>query len=106
MGKGPLDGVYIAGGCVLPCTGGAPQPFNGGASVFVDRGNLTKPYPNNPPSGPLSSRRAPGTWPRSQRRRHHLQQRRRDGLPAGYFTDWFNPTRGWRQYCVLDRAPR
>lgn len=59
-GKGPLDGVYIAGGCGLPCTGGAPQPFNGGASIFVDRGNLTKPYPNNPPIGPLWTSSLPG----------------------------------------------
>jgi hypothetical protein len=60
-GKGPLDGVYIADGCALPCMGGAPQPFNGGASVIVDRGNLTKPYPSNPPIGPLLT---PGNaWP-------------------------------------------
>jgi hypothetical protein len=60
-GKGPLDGVYIAGGCVLPCSGGAPQPFSGGAAVIVDRGNLTKPYPNNPPSGPLLT--PSNAWP-------------------------------------------
>jgi hypothetical protein len=60
-GKGPLDGVYIAAGCSLPCMGSAPQPFNSGASVIVDRGNLTKPYPNNPPIGPLLT--PSGAWP-------------------------------------------
>jgi Tfp pilus assembly protein PilX len=60
-GKGGLDGVHISQGCALPCMGGAPQPFSSGASVIVDRGNVTKPYPNNPPTGPLL---APGNaWP-------------------------------------------
>jgi|GEM_PF-3130670 len=59
-GKGELDGVYIASGCSLPCTGGSPQPFNSGASVIVDRGNLTKPYPTNPPSGPEWTSSVPG----------------------------------------------
>jgi hypothetical protein len=59
-GKGPLDGVYIAAGCLLPCIGSSPQPFNSGASVIVDRGNLTKPYPTNPPSGPLWTSSVPG----------------------------------------------
>lgn len=61
IGKGQLDGVYIADGCALPCLGSAPQPFNSGASVFVDRGNLTKPYPKNPPTGPLLA--PSGAWP-------------------------------------------
>lgn len=60
-GKGPLDGVYIASGCVLPCSGSAPQPFSGGATVIVDRGNLTKPYPKSPPSGPLLT--PSNAWP-------------------------------------------
>jgi hypothetical protein len=60
-GKGALDGIYIAGGCELPCIGIAPQPFNSGASISVDRGNLTKPYPSRPPIGPLSTPN--GTWP-------------------------------------------
>ena len=92
IGKGPLDGVYIAGGCALPCTGGAPQPFNGGASVFVDRGNLTKPYPNNPPLGPLVNRA--GSW--------YMAASFNDDAtisdnvagtdyPAGYFNNWFLP---------------
>lgn len=60
-GKGELDGVYIAGGCALPCIGGAPQPFSSGATVRVDRGNLTKPYPSRPPIGPLFT--INGAWP-------------------------------------------
>jgi len=63
IGKGELDGVYIAGGCVLPCTGGAPNSFGlgGGSVVTVDGRNLTKPYPNRPPIGPLLD--PGGAWP-------------------------------------------
>jgi len=63
IGKGELDGVYIAGGCVLPCTGGAPNSFGlgGGSLVTVDGRNLTKPYPNRPPIGPLLD--PSGVWP-------------------------------------------
>ena len=59
-GKGPLDGIYIADGCALPCVGGG-NPFSLGGSVRVDRNNITKPYPNRPPIGPLLT--PSGAWP-------------------------------------------
>lgn len=51
-GKGPLDGVYVADGCVMPCT----DNFNigGSGAIYTDDGNLTRPYPHNPlPTFPL-----------------------------------------------------
>jgi hypothetical protein len=43
-GKGPLDGAFVADGCVMPCT----DNYTGGSSVYSDNG-ITKPYPANPP---------------------------------------------------------
>ncbi len=42
-GKGPLDGIFVADGCSMPCT----DNFTGvtlNSSVFVDGNNITKPY--------------------------------------------------------------
>jgi hypothetical protein len=43
-GKGPVDDIGVADGCVMPCT----DNFTGatvGSNVHVDGGNITKPYP-------------------------------------------------------------
>jgi hypothetical protein len=54
VGKGLLDGVYVATGCLLPCTAGnIPFRFGGGANIWVDYGNYTKPYQDRPPKLPL-----------------------------------------------------
>jgi Tfp pilus assembly protein PilX len=51
FGKGHIDGVYVAGGCPMPCTSNA---FSfGGSSIYVDTNNYTKPYPYRPPKLPL-----------------------------------------------------
>ncbi len=51
-GKGRLDGVYVADGCPLPCTG-STFTFGAGASIYVAYNNYTKPYPDRPPKLPL-----------------------------------------------------
>lgn len=46
-GKGPLDAIYVAEGCVMPCT----DNFTGvtvNSNTFVDDENVTRPYPSNP----------------------------------------------------------
>jgi Tfp pilus assembly protein PilX len=51
-GKGPLDEVAVADGCVMPCT----DNFTGvtvGSNMFVDGNNITKPYPGTPQPFPL-----------------------------------------------------
>ena len=54
VGKGRLDGVYIATGCLLPCTSGnIPFNFGSGAQIWVDYNNFTKPYQDRPPKLPL-----------------------------------------------------
>jgi len=54
VGRGQLDGVYIATGCLLPCTTGAiPFNFGAGAQIWVDYNNYTKPYQDRPPKLPL-----------------------------------------------------
>jgi hypothetical protein len=89
-GKGELDGVYIAAGCALPCIGGPPQPFNSGASVTVDRGNLTKPYPNRPPIGPLST--PGGAWPTLNDVVTIYNYATASPMDYGsYLVDWFAP---------------
>jgi hypothetical protein len=55
-GKGPIDGVYIADGCVMPCTQngsyvpgdpGSIGSFTGNTDrVWVDDNNITRPYPS------------------------------------------------------------
>ena len=75
-----------------PARAAAPQPFNGGASVFVDRGNLTKPYPNNPPLGPLVNRA--GSWYMASSFDDDATISNNvaaTDYPAGYFTSWFLP---------------
>jgi Tfp pilus assembly protein PilX len=54
-GKGPLDAVGIAAG------GANPFNLGGGSQVRVDRNNVTRPYPNRPPIGPLLA--PSGAWP-------------------------------------------
>ncbi len=53
LGKGPLDGVYVADGCPLPCTSTAFS-FGGGSTLTVDGSNITKPYPFRFPGPPLA----------------------------------------------------
>jgi hypothetical protein len=54
VGKGRLDGVYIATGCLLPCTSGnIPFNFGSGAQIWVDYNNFTKPYQDRPAKLPL-----------------------------------------------------
>ena len=52
VGKGRLDGIYVAKGCALPCL---TQAFvlDAGATLNVDSNNYTKPYPDQPPRLPL-----------------------------------------------------
>jgi len=107
-GKGPLDGVYIADGCDLPCIGGPPQPFNGSASVTVDRGNLTRPYPNNPPLGPLLS--PTSAWPVLDDV-VTISDNVVGTNYAQYYTGWFNPnvsggtnTASWTAATTVNRA--
>lgn len=52
VGKGRIDGVYVADGCPLPCTSNA-FTFGAGASIWADSNNYTKPYPDRPPKLPL-----------------------------------------------------
>lgn len=53
-GKGLLDGVYVATGCLLPCTASnIPFRFGSGAQIWVDYKNFTKPYQDRPPKLPL-----------------------------------------------------
>ena len=52
VGKGRIDGVYVADGCLLPCTGGV-FVLGAGANIWVDYNNYTKPYPDRPPKLPL-----------------------------------------------------
>jgi len=53
FGKGRIDGVYVSGGCSMPCTTNA---FDlGGGSIYVDTNNYTKPYPYRPPKLPINS---------------------------------------------------
>jgi hypothetical protein len=53
-GKGRLDGVYVATGCLLPCTAAnIPFQFGSGAQIWVDYNNYTKPYQDRPPKLPL-----------------------------------------------------
>lgn len=50
-GKGPLDGIFVADGCNMPCT----DNFTGAqlnSNVFVDDGNITKPYQGSLPPFP------------------------------------------------------
>ncbi|HYR37687.1 MAG TPA: PilX N-terminal domain-containing pilus assembly protein [Methylomirabilota bacterium] len=53
IGKGPLDAIYVADGCPLPCTATA---FNlgGGSTLTVDGNNITKPYPFRFPGPPIA----------------------------------------------------
>jgi len=88
-GKGPLDGVYIAGGCALPCIGSSPLPFSSGASITVDRGNLTKPYPNRPPIGPLLT--PAGTWPVLDDVVTIYNNATLTASDRAYRTNWFTP---------------
>jgi type IV pilus assembly PilX-like protein len=53
IGKGPLDAVYVADGCPLPCTS-TIFSFGGGSTLTVDGNNMTKPYPFRFPGPPLS----------------------------------------------------
>jgi hypothetical protein len=54
VGKGRLDGVYVATGCLLPCTiGNIPFNFGIGAQIWVDHNNYTKPYQDRPAKLPL-----------------------------------------------------
>jgi hypothetical protein len=53
IGKGPLDAVYVADGCPLPCTSTIFN-FGGGSTLTVDGNNMTKPYPFRFPGPPLS----------------------------------------------------
>ena len=54
VGKGRLDGVYVATGCLLPCTASnIPFQFGSGAQIWVDYNNYTKPYQDRPPKLPL-----------------------------------------------------
>ena len=53
IGKGPLDAVYVADGCPLPCTATAFS-LNGGSTLTVDGNNITKPYPLRFPGPPLA----------------------------------------------------
>jgi hypothetical protein len=53
IGKGPLDAVYVADGCPLPCTATAFS-LNGGSTLTVDGNNITKPYPFRFPGPPLA----------------------------------------------------
>ena len=107
-GKGPLDGVYIADGCELPCIGGPPQPFNGAASVIVDRGNLTRPYPNNPPLGPLLS--PASAWPVFDDVVTISNNVTGTNYPQ-FYTGWFSPsvsgganTAAWTAATTVNRA--
>jgi hypothetical protein len=52
LGKGRIDGVYVADGCPLPCTTNA-FTFGFGSQIWVDYNNYTKPYPDRPPKLPL-----------------------------------------------------
>lgn len=63
-GKGRLDGVYVATGCLLPCTtGNIPFNFGSSAQIWVDYNNYTKPYQDRPPKLPLWYQ-AGGVYPR------------------------------------------
>ena len=53
IGKGPLDAVYVADGCPLPCTS-TIFSLGGGSTLTVDGNNMTKPYPFRFPGPPLS----------------------------------------------------
>src|SRR6266851_7405944 len=53
VGKGPLDAIYVADGCPLPCTATAFS-LNGGSTLTVDGNNITKPYPFRFPGPPLA----------------------------------------------------
>jgi Tfp pilus assembly protein PilX len=54
VGKGRLDGVYVATGCLLPCTtGNIPFQFGSGAQIWVGYNNYTKPYQDRPAKLPL-----------------------------------------------------
>src|SRR5207245_2301209 len=53
LGKGPLDGVYVADGCPLPCTSTAFS-FGGGSTLTVDGSNITRPSPFRFPGPPLA----------------------------------------------------
>jgi Tfp pilus assembly protein PilX len=54
VGKGRLDGVYVATGCLLPCTASnIPFQFGSGAQIWVDYNNYTKAYQDRPPKLPL-----------------------------------------------------
>jgi hypothetical protein len=43
-GKGPLDGIFVADGCVMPCTDNFDNATLN-SNVFVDDNNITRPYP-------------------------------------------------------------
>jgi len=46
-GKGPLDGLFVADGCTMPCT----DNFTGvsvGSNAHADGGNITRPYHEAP----------------------------------------------------------
>lgn len=62
VGKGKLDGIYVADGCPLPCL---TQAFvlDSGAALNVDFNNYTKPYPDQPPRLPLWYVASGGTFP-------------------------------------------
>ncbi len=50
-GKGPLDGLFVADGCTMPCS----DNFTGvslNSNAFVDGNTITKPYPGTPPAFP------------------------------------------------------
>ena len=52
VGKGPLDGVFVADGCAMPCA----DNFSGvtlNSNIFVDGDNITRPYPGTPAAFPL-----------------------------------------------------
>jgi hypothetical protein len=56
-GKGPLDGIFVADGCNMPCT----DNFTGaslGTNVWVDDNNITKPAQDAGGAFPLLT----GTW--------------------------------------------
>ncbi len=44
-GKGPLDAIDVANGCVMPCTGEFTN-VTLNSNVFVDDNNITKPFPS------------------------------------------------------------
>jgi Tfp pilus assembly protein PilX len=90
-GKGALDFVNIAGGCLLPCTGGGANPFAlaGGSTVTVDRNNITKPYLYRPPRGPIANVNTGGGLPNAQIINDTFSIGGTDY--PDYFTGWFRP---------------